>query len=91
MGMAADQCVLLFASIHFVLKAEQLFKAAGIAHEVVPVPRQLSSDCGMAITISCRELGSVLQVLAGVISIVRLYRQEPGGGYSELPITTDEA
>lgn len=40
---------LLFRTIHDVLRVEKILKERGIAHELVPVPRNLSSDCGMSI------------------------------------------
>jgi hypothetical protein len=40
---------ILFRSIHDVLKAEKLLKHRGFTFELVPVPRNLSSDCGMCI------------------------------------------
>ncbi len=90
-GAAPLDGVLILASIHFVLKAEERLKAAGVVHEVVPVPRRLGSDCGMAIAFATRDLAGVRAALKkAAIAIARLYRKEPGGGYSELPITTDE-
>jgi hypothetical protein len=41
---------LLFHSIHDVLKAESVLKSQGTLFELVPVPRTLSSDCGVCIT-----------------------------------------
>jgi hypothetical protein len=40
---------ILFASIHDVLKAEKALKGGTVDVEVVPVPRSLSSDCGVCI------------------------------------------
>ena len=40
---------LLFHTIHDVLRAEKILKKAGIDHELVPVPRNLSSDCGVCV------------------------------------------
>jgi len=40
---------LLFHTIHDVLRAEKIMKERSAAYELVPVPRNLSSDCGMAI------------------------------------------
>ncbi len=40
---------LLFPTIHDVLKAEKLLKQKGLSFELVPVPRNLSSDCGMCV------------------------------------------
>lgn len=41
--------VILFYTIHDVLKAEKILKQHTISHELVPVPRNLSSDCGMCV------------------------------------------
>lgn len=40
---------LLYHTIHDVLRAEKLLKKVGIDHELVPVPRNLSSDCGVCV------------------------------------------
>lgn len=89
-GAAPLDGVLILGSIHFVLKAEERLKRAGIAHDVVPVPRRIGSDCGMAIAFAIRDLAAVRAALQkATIAIVRLYQKEPGGGYSEIPITTD--
>jgi len=31
------------------MKAEQLLKSAGIKHDIIPTPKEYSSDCGMSI------------------------------------------
>ncbi len=41
--------IMLFDSIHYCIAAEGAFKARGVWCDVVPVPRDLSSDCGMAV------------------------------------------
>jgi len=53
---------LLFATIHDVLKAEKRLKSAGVNMEVVPVPRSLSSDCGV-----CIKSSEPMQVLVGFL------------------------
>ncbi len=51
--MRAVGCLLLtFDGIHDVIKAETLLLELGLACDLVPTPRALSSDCGMAI--ECR-------------------------------------
>ncbi len=48
--MPEDRIVfILFHTIHDVLRMEKTLKKQGIRHELVPVPRNLSSDCGMCI------------------------------------------
>ena len=41
--------VAIFHSIHRVMKAEKVLKQEGAPILLIPVPRQLTSDCGLAI------------------------------------------
>ncbi len=43
------ELVAIFNSIHRVMKAEKLLKALNLPILVIPAPRALSSDCGLAI------------------------------------------
>jgi Protein of unknown function (DUF3343) len=43
------ELVAIFHSVHRVMKAEKVLKLAGLDILLIPVPRQLSSDCGLAI------------------------------------------
>lgn len=45
-------CVLLFPSVSYAMLAEKILKRQGIPHKVIPVPRQISSDCGVCIRFS---------------------------------------
>jgi len=56
--------VIIFHSIHRVMKAEKLLKAAKAEILLIPVPRQLSSDCGLAIRITGSENQRVQTLLA---------------------------
>ena len=53
---------LLFSTIHDVLKAEKRLKETTFDFELVPVPRHLSSDCGVCIKtpVSPAELLSLI-------------------------------
>ena len=55
----------LFHTIHDVLKAEKTLKSRGCAHELVPVPRALSSDCGVCIRSEKGE-GEIMHLLSGM-------------------------
>ena len=80
--MSRDRVLyLLFTTIHDVLKAEKRLKSGKVDVEVVPVPRSLSSDCGVCIKSS--EPAHVLVSLLGDIAGLRCfvfdgteYRQE---------------
>ncbi|MBF0497225.1 MAG: DUF3343 domain-containing protein [Deltaproteobacteria bacterium] len=57
-------CVAILDSIHYILKAEKILKAKEIPHEIVPVPREISSDCGMAILFDCAFLTELHRILS---------------------------
>ena len=44
--------VLIFNSLHRVLRAEEILETTGAAFEVIPVPRRLTSDCGLAVHVA---------------------------------------
>lgn len=57
--MVADgDYVAIFHSIHRVMKAEKILKGQQAPMLLIPVPRQLTADCGLAIRYSAddREL-----------------------------------
>ena len=56
--------VAIFQSIHRVMKAEKHLKRAKIEILLIPAPRQLTSDCGLAIRYSEAVRSEVLNVLA---------------------------
>ena len=84
--------VMILGSIHFVLKAEERLKAAGIRHDVIPVPRRLSGDCGMAIAFASGDLAKVQAALnKAAIAIARLYRKDALEGYIPIPKDVNES
>ncbi len=58
------QGVILFPSIHFALRAEKLMKEKRILHKLIPVPRHLSSDCGVCLRIPWEKKEEILGILA---------------------------
>lgn len=40
--------IVTFYSVHFAIKLESVCKKEGIEGKIIPVPRSLSSSCGMA-------------------------------------------
>jgi len=57
----ADYGVVLFHSATHAIRAEKVLVGAGIRTKMIPTPRQLSSDCGMALRF---EPGSWARVTA---------------------------
>ena len=63
--MEPGHCLLLYHSIHDVMRAERALKQAGLWCDLIPTPRQLSSDCGMALEFECAAAEALLKVLGG--------------------------
>jgi len=54
-----DYGVVLFDSTQGALKAEKVLKAAEYAIKLIPVPRQVSSDCGVCIRFLWKDRAGV--------------------------------
>ena len=50
---------LIFNSIHNVMLAEELLLKDAVPVDMVPVPRELSSDCGMSLICSRRDFEKI--------------------------------
>ena len=55
--------VVLFHSITGALQAEKRLREKGIATKLVPVPRQLSSDCGVCLRFDQKDEPEIKSVL----------------------------
>jgi hypothetical protein len=60
----ADYGVVLFHSTAHALRAEKVLVQAGFRIKMIPTPRQLSSDCGMALRFDRALQGQVAAALA---------------------------
>jgi len=60
--------IVLFDSTSEALLAEKLFKKAGIPHKVIPVPRHISSDCGVCIRFNASDTGAARATLDGIVT-----------------------
>jgi hypothetical protein len=75
--------VAIFHSIHRVLKAEKILKQADVVFLLIPVPRQLTSDCGLALRFSPETKTTLLEILAEAGLPPAEMHQRSGGGYLE--------
>jgi hypothetical protein len=41
--------VMLFKAVSYVLKAKKILKKEGLPHKLIPVPKNISSDCGICL------------------------------------------
>jgi hypothetical protein len=55
--------VILVYSTSYALRAEKVLGQAGISCKLIPVPRHLSSDCGVCVRIEQADQEAALQTL----------------------------
>jgi hypothetical protein len=63
MGSNTVYGVVLFPSVSHCMRAESLLQAAGLHCKLIPVPRELSSDCGVALRFGWEDRSKVQGVL----------------------------
>ncbi|MHB1011487.1 MAG: DUF3343 domain-containing protein [Desulfobacteria bacterium] len=57
--------ILIFRGTHQVLSAEKRLKGGGVPLRLIPVPRRLTSDCGLAIRIPLDRRDRAREILSG--------------------------
>ena len=76
--------VFIFESVHRVMKAEKLLKGKGIKLDLIPVPREISSDCGVAIELSADLEAEALLILGeNRMSVVECYFRDQCGRFEK--------
>lgn len=55
--------VVLFYSTNWAIKAEKVLRKAGLEIKLIPVPRHLSSDCGVCVRIERTDQEAALRAL----------------------------
>jgi hypothetical protein len=67
--MEAEQfSVFLFPSVSHTLKAEKILKGQGIVHKLIPVPRHISSDCGVCLRVAVAQQELVAGALQDLVT-----------------------
>ena len=76
--------VVVFESVHRVMKAEKLLKGKGIKIDLIPVPREISSDCGVAIELSADSEEEAFHLLEeNKVSFLECYTRGQGGRFEK--------
>lgn len=70
--------ILTFFSTHHALSAEKLLKQNGVEQTVVPTPRELSGNCGIAIRIDAADADRARRLLADAGIEVEGIHPSPG-------------
>ncbi len=76
--------VAIFHSVHRVLKAEKVLKSAGMTFKLIPAPRSVSADCGLALCFDPDDRVMISEILdrAGVGSAELWLMQ--AGNYTQI-------
>jgi len=56
-------CVILVSSTSYAIRGEQILNKAGIKCKLIPVPRHLSSDCGVCLRLAREDREAALKSL----------------------------
>jgi hypothetical protein len=69
---APPYAVFLFPSVSHTLKAEKIIKGKEIAYKVIPVPRHISSDCGVCLRVAAEQRELAAEALQGLVTWERM-------------------
>jgi hypothetical protein len=64
--------VALFKSVSYALMAEKVLKKEGIPFKLIPVPKEISADCGVCLRFTADARETILQVLSGRVEIAHI-------------------
>jgi len=74
---SSDYGIVLFHSTSAAIRAEKVTQQAGLKVKLIPVPRQLSSDCGISLRFEWEQVDAVRAVLeAKGVEIQGIHRIE---------------
>jgi hypothetical protein len=73
--------VFIFEGTHQVMAAEKTIKGEGISMRLIPVPRSLTSDCGLAIRIDDGDRKIILRALKKTGNFPKEYYVKENSNY----------
>lgn len=69
-----DFLIFSFASTHAALHAQKIFSVAGIPFTVMPTPREITADCGIALRIESAWIDKSIAIITPMQGISGGYR-----------------
>jgi hypothetical protein len=71
-----EYLIALFSSVSHAMKAEKILKRSSIPHKIIPIPRHISSDCGVCIRFLPQLKAEVMEALGSAVNVreVREFR-----------------
>ncbi len=67
------KAIITFQSTHQVLKTEKILQKEGVDFDIIPVPKQISADCGMAIRIEMESIKRIERILEEKAIVYKIY------------------
>ena len=61
--MAAEACIVTFPTVHAAIQAERAAKEEGVAVQMIPVPREISSDCNVGMKASVDDMPQLRSIM----------------------------
>jgi len=78
-SLLGTKCLFVFLSVHHVMKAEKVLKREGLKIDLIPMPREISSDCGVAVELSLGLKEEALNLLnEHQLSVSACYTKKDG-------------
>lgn len=71
-----DSCLYLvavFESVSQVMKAEKILKSKKISYKIIPVPRNISTDCGVCIRFLPKDRKQILDEFINQVEIPEVH------------------
>ena len=79
--------ILIFRGTHQVLSAEKRLKGGGVPLRLIPVPRRLTPDCGLAIRIPLGGRDRARELLSGARLLpASVHLSREGGEYDPVSL-----
>jgi hypothetical protein len=69
MNPVREYVALLFNSVSHAMMAEKILKTEGVSHKLIPVPRHISSDCGVCLRIELGDEEKIRKLLEAKVEI----------------------
>lgn len=69
MSRQTSYYVILFKSVSYALKAEKILKAEKLPHKLIPVPKKISSDCGICLRFEPELKEKIEAILSGKVDM----------------------
>jgi hypothetical protein len=69
--------VALFDSVSHVIKAEKILKKAEIPYKIIPVPKSISSDCGVCVRFLPEQKEAIVEALQSAVHVSEIRELRP--------------